>query len=408
MQSRKTITGLDIGSHKICCAMGRIGPEGELILSGMADVPSEGVKNGVIIDTDRAAARVAEVLKRIEEKTGLKPSPLYVSISGDHMRGLNSRGAISISMIEGEITEEEVVRVVDLAKNVRTPEDQERLHVIPQLYAIDDRDGVRDPVGLSGERLEVEVHIVTASMSAAEDVLECVRKAGGTVQEMIYSPIASSHVLLTPEEKRTGAILLDIGSGTVDASLHYQDTIWQTVTVPLGGRNVTSDIAYGLRLPFEAAEEIKICQGSALVSRVNPKEKLTLPDQGEFYQRRISRAMLAAIIEPRMEETFTFVRNHLEKSAVYEDIQTVVMTGGGSCLRNVEHLVEQVFGVPAHLAEPRLSEDEVFYANPYGGAVAVGLIKYGYNQVNPLDADRGFFGRMSQGFEKVVNMILNI
>jgi cell division protein FtsA len=409
MQAKNTIAGLDIGSHKMCCALGAIGPEGDLVLSAVAEVPSEGVKNGLIVNMEKASNRVAEVMKRIEDDCGMKPGPLYVSVTGDHIRGLNSRGAISVSMIENEITEEEIERVIELAKNVRIPEDQERLHVMPQHYAVDDRDGIRDPVGMSGERLEVEVHIITASMKAAGSLLECVKQAGGDVSEMVFSPIAASEVLLTPDEKRRGSVILDIGSGTVDIALHYQDTVWFSASIPLGGRNVTSDIAYGLRLPMDSAEELKICQGSAIISRVDPTEKLTLPDLGEFYQRRISRTVLAAIIEPRMEEIFRLIKKQLVNSPVFDSIECgIVLTGGGACLKDAEYLAQRIFGHNARLATPRVDDGESYFTNPYGAAVALGLVKYGFLQRSPQSERPGVFGRMARGLEKVVSAILNI
>lgn len=409
MQARSTVTGLDIGSHKICCAIGQIGPDGELALCGVSELPSEGIKNGTITSKERASNVISEVLRRVEEKAGVKPGPVHVSIAGEHIRGLNSRGAVSISMIEGEITQDEIERVVDLAKAVRIPEDQERLHVIPQHYSVDERTDISDPVGMSGERLEVEVHIVTASMSAAGDLLDCVREAGANVVEMVFSPIASAEVLLTPAERQKGAILLDIGAGTVDVALHFRNTVWHTASIPLGGRNVTSDIAYGLRLPMEAAEELKICQGSAVISRVDPSEKLALPDLGEFYQRRISRTVLAAIIEPRVEEMFGIIRRQLVKTSVYDKMEgTVVMTGGGACLNDIEALAERVFKFPARLATPKIFDDEIYYSSPYSVAVAVGLLKHGLMQRVEEEADPGFFGRMGRSFEKAFNAILNI
>lgn len=409
MQAKNRITGLDIGSHKICCAIGTVGPEGDLVLSGITEVPSAGIRNGMVVNMEEAASRVAEVLRRVEEESGMKPGPVYASITGDHVRGLNSRGAISISMIENEITEEEIERVVELAKNVRIPEDQERLHVLPQHYAVDDRGGICDPIGMAGERLEVEVHIVTASMRAAKDLLECVRLAGGDVTDVVFSPIASSEVLLSSEERRNGAILLDIGAGTVDCTLHCEDAVWHSASIPLGGRNVTSDVAYGLRLPIDAAEELKICQGSAMISRVDPEEKLTLPDLGEFYQRRISRTVLAAIIEPRMEEILQLVRKQLINTPVFDKIDSgIVLTGGGACLTDIEYLAERMFGLRARLAIPQVSEEEICYGNPYGAAVATGLVQYGYQQRGPFVESPGVLTRMTRGFEKAVSAILNI
>lgn len=409
MQAKNRFAGLDIGSHKICCAVGTVGPEGELVFSGMAETPSDGVKGGKIVNRQKASRQVAKVLKRVEEECGFKTGPLHVAITGDHIRGLNSRGAISISMIENEITEEEIERVVELAKNVRIPEDQERLHVLPQHYAVDDQGGISDPIGMSGERLEVEVHIITASMTAAGDLLECVKQAGSDVREMVFSPIAASEVLLTPEEKRNGSVMIDIGAGTVDVVLSYEDTVWHTASIPLGGRNVTSDIAYGLRLPMDAAEEIKICQGSAVISRVDPKEKLMLPDLGEFYQRRISRTVLAAIIEPRMEEIFQMIKKQLVNTPVFDRVDAgIVLTGGGACLTDIECLAERIFGLKARLATPRISEDEFCFSNPYGAAVATGLVKYGFMQRSPYRVQPGVLGRMARGFEKAVSAILNI
>ncbi len=409
MHVKDTIAGLDIGSHKIRCAIGSVDPEGELVIRGVVEVPSDGVKSGLIVSPEKASSRVAQALRQLEEDFGVKPDRLYVSISGDHIRGLNSRGAISISMIENEITEEEIERVVELAKNVRMPEDQERLHVMPQHYAVDDRGGICDPIGMSGERLEAEVHIVTASMTAAAGILECVKQAGSDVFELVFSPIAASEVLLTADEKRKGSVLLDIGAGTVDATLHYQDTVWYSASIPLGGRNVTSDIAYGLRLPMESAEELKICQGSAVIFRVDPKEKLTLPDLGEFYQRRISRTVLAAIIEPRMEEIFRIVKKQLLASPVFDLIDAgIVLTGGGACLKDLDHLAERTFGLNARLGTPCISNEGSPFGTSYGAAVAVGLVKYGFLQRSPYQARPGVLGRMARSLERAVSAILNI
>jgi cell division protein FtsA len=408
MQARKIISGLDIGSHKICCAIGQIGPDDDLVFLGVSEVPSSGVKNGTIVDAERACAQVAAAISRAEEDVGVKTGPLYVSISGEHIRGLNSRGAISINVIDNEITDDEMERAIDLAKAVSIPEQRERLHVIPQNFAVDDRDGISDPIGMSGERLEVGVHIVTASVAAAGSVLDCVKNAGANVQEMVFSSIAASEAVVTQEEKRSGAILIDIGAETVDLALYVEDSVWHTESLPVGGRNVTADIAYGLRLPMEAAEELKICQGSALISRVDPKEKLTLPDLGEFYQRRISRTVLAAIIEPRMEEIFRMAQSHLSNTPVADQVESVVLTGGGACTKDTESLAERIFGLPARLARPKLFDEDTCYSSPYGVAVAMGLLLHGFSERSAEIENPKFFGRLARKCESAINAILNI
>jgi len=409
MQSRKTLAGLDIGSHKICCAVGDSGSDGKLAILGMAEVRSAGVKNGVISDVSLAAPRISEAIKRVQEKTSTKIGTLYVSVSGKHIKGINSRGAVSLVDMESEITEFEIERVIELAKSVNIPSDQERLHVFPQVYSIDNRYGILDPIGLSGDRLEAEVHIVTASMSAAKGILDAVKPSGANVEDFVFSPIASCDVLLTGEEKQQGALLIDVGAATTDFALFGQNTVWQTQSIPLGGRNVTADIAYGLKLPADEAEQIKICQGSALISQVDPKEKLSLPDLGEFYQRRISRSVLAAIIEPRMEEILVLVKKQVERSPVADRLlNNVVLTGGGSCLRDLEKLASRVFGVEARLAKPVVGDDELVIGNLYGGSVSAGLVNYAYSQISPDDERKGLLGRVSDRFEKVVNAILSI
>ncbi len=405
---RKIISGLDIGSHKICCAIGEIGPDDELAFLGLSEVPSSGVKNGMIIDPEKASVQIAAAISRSEDDAGTRTGPLYVSITGEHIRGLNSRGAISINVIDNEITNDEMERAIDLAKAVSIPEQRERLHVIPQHFAVDDRDGIIDPIGMSGERLEVGVHIVTASVAAAGSVLDCVKNAGANVQEMVFSSIAASEAVLTQEEKRTGAILIDIGAGTVDLALYVEDSVWHTESLPIGGRNVTADIAYGLRLPMEAAEELKICQGSAQISRVDPKEKLTLPDLGEFYQRRISRTVLAAIIEPRMEEIFRMAQSHLSNTPVADQIENVVLTGGGACTRDTESLAERIFGLPARLAKPKLFDEDTCHSSPYGVGVAMGLLLYGFKERSAEIENPNFFGRLARKCESAINAILNI
>jgi len=409
MQPKDVISGLDIGSHRISCAVGSVDAVGQLSILGVTEVRSEGVRNGIIVDKELASSAISTVMKKAEEQFGVKPKRLFVNVTGEHIRGLNSRGAISISMLESEITEEEVEKVTDLAKAIRIPEDQERLHVIPQQYAVDDRFGIKDPIGKSGDRLEIEVHIVTASMSVAADILDCVKEAGRDVSELVFSPIGASEVLLTPDERRNGTVLIDIGAGTVDVAVFFEDALWHTSSIPLGSRNVTSDIAYGLRLPVVAAEELKICQGCAMISGVDPKEKLILPDLGEFYQRRISRTVLAAIIEPRMEEILCMVRKQLLNSPVFDKLDgCIVLTGGGSCLQHLDKLAERVFDMTARLGKPHVYDEEITFASPYGVAVAVGLVKYGYIRTSAESEPPTFFKRVGRKFEQVVNAILNI
>ncbi|NRT57462.1 cell division protein FtsA [Sphaerotilus uruguayifluvii] len=350
------VVGLDVGTAKVMAVVAEVLPDGELRLAGLGVAPSLGLKRGVVVNIDATMHSIQQALKEAEMMADCKITRVYTGISGSHVRGRNSTGMVIVR--DSEVTPIDVARVVDTAKAINIPNDQRLLLVEPQEFVIDGQE-VREPIGMSGARLEVRVHIVTGSHSAAENLVKCVRRCGLEVEQLVLNPSASSQSVLTPDEKSLGVALVDIGAGTTDVAIFTDGAIRHTAVIPIAGDLITSDIAMALRTPTKDAEEIKIEYGVAKQLLADPSEQLEVPGLGDRVPRVLSRQALAGVIEPRVEEIFTLVQQVIRESG-YEELLSsgIVLTGGSAVMPGMVELAEDIFLKPVRKGIPT-----------YGGAL---------------------------------------
>jgi cell division protein FtsA len=352
-QATRTYVGLDIGTTKISCIIAEKKAPSELNIVGVGNAPSEGLRRGVVVDLEKTVASIQRAVDEAERMAGVPVKGVYAGIAGDHIRSINGRGVIAVSRKDNEIGPADVERVVEAAKAIAIPMDREIIHVIPQEFIVDDQDGIKDPVGMSGVRLEAEVHIITGAVTSAKNICRAIQRAGLKVHDLVLEPLASSHAVLGKDERDLGVVLLDIGGGTTDIAVFFESSIRHTAIVPCGGANVTNDIAIGLRTPIDKAEMIKIQAGCALASLVSSSDQVPVPGVGGRSDREISRHVLASMIEPRMEEIFTMASREVRKNHFAELLGGgVVLTGGTSLMPGVVELAEQVFEMPVRLGAP--------------------------------------------------------
>ena len=355
-QAGRTYVGLDIGTTKISCFIADANGDGAsgLRVVGVGNAPSEGLRRGVVVDLDKTVASLQRAVDEAERMAGVAVKGVHAGIAGDHIRSINSRGVIAVSRKDNEIGPADLERVVEAAKAVAIPMDREIIHVIPQEFIVDDQDGIKDPVGMSGVRLEAEVHIITGAVTSAKNICRAINRAGLKVYDLVLEPLASSHAVLDPDERDLGVVLLDIGGGTTDVAVFFEGSIRHTAIVPFGGSNVTNDIAIGLRTPIDKAEAIKIQHGCALAALVPATQMVTVNGVGGRSDRQISRHVLASMIEPRMEEIFALANKEVKKNHFAELLGGgVVLTGGTSLMAGVVELAEQVFEMPVRLGLPQ-------------------------------------------------------
>ena len=350
----RTYVGLDIGTTKISCIVADQNGGTELRVVGVGNAPSEGLRRGVVVDLEKTVASIQRAVDEAERMAGIPIKGVSAGIAGDHIRSINSRGVIAVSRKGNEIGPADVERVVEAAKAIAIPMDREIIHVIPQEFIVDDQDGIQDPIGMSGVRLEAEVHIITGAVTSAKNICRSIQRAGLKVHDLVLEPLASSHAVLGPDERDLGVVLLDLGGGTTDVAVFFEGSIRHTAIIPFGGANVTNDIAIGLRTPIDKAEAIKIQHGCALAALVPATQMVTVNGVGGRSDRQISRHVLASMIEPRMEEIFALANKEVKKNHFAELLGGgVVLTGGTSLMAGVVELAEQVFEMPVRLGLPQ-------------------------------------------------------
>lgn len=345
------IVGLDIGTTKICAIVGEPSEDGINII-GIGSHPSKGLRKGVVVNIESTVSAIKRAVEEAELMAGCDITTVNASITGSHIKGINSRGIVAIK--EREVRPTDLQRVIDAAQQVAIPVDREVLRVIPQEYIIDNQDGVRDPVGMSGVRLEAKVHIVTAAVSAAQNVIKCCNRAGLNVGEIILAPLATSESVLGQDEKELGVAVVDIGGGTTDIAIFANGSVMHTTVLPLGGNHLTNDVAVGLRTPANEAEKIKQRYGCVLTSLVSREETIEVPSVGGRNPRILSRQILSEILEPRMEEIFNLVRQEIARAGFEDRISAgIVLAGGCAILEGMPELAEQVFNLPVRRGMPR-------------------------------------------------------
>ncbi len=369
------VVGLDIGTTKICAVVGEIS-DGQVNIIGLGTFPSKGLRKGVVINIESTVHSIKEAVEEAELMAGYHITSVYAGIAGGHIKGINSHGVIAVK--NREIGPNDVKRVIDAASAVAMPMDREVIHIIPQEFIVDDQDGIKDPVGMSGMRLEGRVHIVTGAITSAQNIIKCANKAGLDVDDIVLEQLGSSEAVLTPEEKDLGVAIVDIGGGTTDLVMFSNGAIKHTSVFSLAGSHITNDISMGLRTPVEEAERIKIRYGCALTSMVRKDETIEVPSVGGRNPRVLSRQTLAEIVEPRVEEILTLVHNEVVKTGFADLLASgIVLTGGSAILEGAPELAEQIFNLPVRRGAPvGIGGLTDLVASPMY-ATGVGLVLYG-------------------------------
>jgi len=403
---RSLLVGLDIGTSKVVAIVGEIKSDGALEIIGIGSHPSRGLKKGVVVNIESTVQSIQRAVEEAELMAGCEIHSVYAGIAGSHVRSLNSHGIVAIK--DKEVVQGDVERVIDAAKAVAIPADQKILHVLPQEYIIDSQEGIRDPIGMSGVRLEAKVHIVTGADSAAQNIVKCVQRCGLSVDDIVLEQLASSYAVLTEDEKDLGVCVVDIGGGTTDIAVFGGGAIRHTAVIPIAGDQITNDIAVSMRTPTQYAEDIKIKYACALSQLANPDETIEVPSVGDRPPRRLARQTLAEIVEPRYEELFGLIRDEIRRAGLEEQVATgIVLTGGSAKMEGAIELAEEVFHMPVRLGVPQyVSGLAEVVSNPIH-ATGVGLLLYAKSN---LDAQRAgapllgggvknVFGRMKAWFQ---------
>ena len=381
------IVGLDIGTTKICAVVGEMGSDGIEII-GIGTYPSRGLRKGVVINIESTVESVKRAIEEAELMAGTEINKVFVGISGGHIKAFNSHGIIAVK--DGEITNSDIERVSEAAQAVAIPPDREVIHVIPQEYIIDDHEGIQEPLGMNGIRLEVKVHIVTAAITSAQNIVKCANKAGLDVADIVLQQIASSESILSPDERELGVALIDIGGGTTDIAIYHGGTVKHTTVISLGGNQVTNDIAVGLRTPASEAEKIKKEYGCAIAAMINENETIEVPSVGGRGPRTVSRRMLGEIIEPRVEEIFDLINHEIIKSGYEGFISAgIVVTGGSAAIEGMVELAEQVFNLPVRIGVPTGISGLVDVVNGPMFSTGVGLVQVGSRSTVHNEFKRG-------------------
>jgi cell division protein FtsA len=385
---RNLIVGLDIGTSKVVALVGEIRSDDSIEIIGLGSHPSRGLKKGVVVNIESTVQSIQRAVEEAELMAGCQINSVYAGIAGSHVRSLNSHGIVAIR--NKEVTAEDVERVIDAARAVAIPADQKILHILPQEFIIDNQEGIREPVGMAGVRLEAKVHIVTGAESAAQNIVKCVQRCGLTVDDVVLEQLASSYAVLADDEKELGVCLVDIGGGTTDIAVFSGGAIRYTAVIPIAGDQVTNDIAVSLRTPTHHAEEIKMKYACALSQLAHADETIEVPSVGDRPPRRLARQTLAEVVEPRYEELFQMVRMELQRSGYEEVIAAgVVLTGGSSKMEGAVELAEEIFHMPVRLGSPQhITGLADVVRNPIY-ATGVGLLLYGrenYVRSNRRDA----------------------
>ncbi len=369
------IVALDIGTSKVVVLVGEVRPDGTIEVVGIGSHPSRGMKKGVVIDIESTVLSIQRALEEAELMAGCKVHSVTVGISGSHINSMNSHGIVAIH--DREVVDEDLDRVIDAARAVAIPADQKILHILPQEYVIDNEEGIREPLGMSGVRLEAKVHLVTCAVNAAQNIEKCVQRCGLEVDSMVLEQVASSYAVLTEDEKELGVCMVDIGGGTTDIAIFIGGSIRHTGVIPIAGDQVTSDIAMALRTPTAHAEELKVKYACALAQLASAEDIVKVPSIGERPPRDLSCQALAEVVEPRYDELFSLVQAELRRSG-FEDLVAagIVLTGGTSRMEGAVDLAEEIFHMPVRLAKPQGVNglEDILHSSIY--ATSVGLLHF--------------------------------
>ncbi|MEM1114552.1 MAG: cell division protein FtsA [Pseudomonadota bacterium] len=404
---KKMIVGLDIGTSKVVAIVGEVGADGDIEVVGIGSHPSKGLKKGVVVNIESTVQSIQRAVEEAELMAGCQIHSVFVGIAGSHIRSLNSHGIVAIK--DKEVYAQDLERVIDAAQAVAIPADQKVLHILPQEYVIDNQEGIKEPLGMSGVRLEAKVHLVTCAVNAAQNIEKCIRRCGLDVEEQILEQLASSYSVLTDDERELGVCLVDIGGGTTDIAIFTDGSIRHTGVIPIAGDQVTNDIAMALRTPTQHAEEIKIKYACALTQLAGPEETIKVPSVGDRPPRDLSRQALAEVVEPRYDELFTLVQAELRRSG-FEDMVPagIVLTGGTSKMEGVMELAEEIFHMPVRVGYPTVVQGLTDIVRNPIYATGVGLLQYGAQHMDEggtaggrsLAAGDGWLNRLKSWFRE--------
>jgi len=403
---KNLLVGIDIGTSKVSAIVGEVTSDQTVHVVGVGKSPSRGLKRGVVINIDSTVHSIRRAVEEAELMAGCQIHSAYTGIAGSHIRSLNSHGIVAIK--DQEVSQMDIDRVIDAARAVAIPADQKILHILPQEFIIDSQDCIREPIGMSGVRLEAKVHIVSGAVSAAQNIVKCVQRCGLQVSDIILEQLASSYAVLSEDEKELGVCLIDIGGGTTDIAIFTEGAIRHTAVIPIAGDQVTNDIAIALRTPTQNAEELKLKYGCALVEMASQDDTFEVSSVGNRPGRQMSRRALAEVCEPRYEELFTLIRAELRRSG-FEDLipAGIVMTGGASMVEGAMDLAEKVFRLPVRLGMPERVSGLVDVVKNPQFATGIGLLLYGYQQEyegrqqnvwSGESSVKGIWGRMKKWF----------
>lgn len=404
----RTIVGIDVGTTKICTLVGEAS-DTDLRIVGVGVAPARGIKKGVVVNVVDAAAAIKASIEKAERSSGYEIARAYVSLTGAHISAVNSRGVVGVTRGDKGITAEDVDRALDAARAIAIPQDREVLHVIPRGYTVDGQDGVKEPIGMIGFRLEVEAHIITGATSSVHNLLKCVESCSIGVDGLVLDPIASGAAVLTDNEKDMGVVLADIGGGTTDIAIFIDGSVWHTTVLAVGGNHITNDVAVGMRVPFEAAEQLKIDHGHARHETIDPTEVVQVKAFGDGGTTRVQRRDLAEIIEARAEEMYQMILQEIKRSG-YDGLLPagVVITGGTAQLRGMRELGRQVLAMPVRIGNPQNISGLIDTVDTPAYATSVGLLLWGRVPVDTpflrrkADERPDVGGRFSSFFRKLL------
>ncbi|WXJ86839.1 Cell division protein FtsA [Moorella humiferrea] len=378
MPRDNVVVGVDIGTTKVVAVVAEVTTQGRLNIIGLGETPSGGLRKGIIVDIENTARAIEKAVEQAERMSGCHVTTVFVGLTGPHIGSVNNRGVVAVTGEDGEVGPEDVERVLQAARVIPLPSDRRIIHVLPRQYIVDGYDGIMDPIGMSGSRLEVETQIVTAAAAAIQNTLKSVQRAGLQVEELVLNPLASAEAVLQPAEKELGTVVVDIGGGTTEIAVFSEGSLWYASVLPIGSEHITSDLAVGLRTPLSQAEVIKKEHGCVSMEGINENETVEVQVVGGKEKKRVPRKMLAAIIEPRVEEIFTLVRREIE-NANFQGLLPggVVLTGGGALLEGIARLAGAVLAMPVRLGWPENSGGLGDMVASPAYATAVGLVTYG-------------------------------
>jgi cell division protein FtsA len=389
MTAQRTIVGIDVGTTKICTLVGESGPDGNLRIVGVGLSPSRGIKRGVVVNVGEATEAIGASLEKAERSSGYQIARAFVSLAGTHTNAVNSRGVVAVVHGERGISPEDVDRAIEAARAIAIPADREVLHVIPRGFTVDGQDGVHDPIGMTGFRLEVEAHIVTGAASSVHNLLKCIEGANVAVDALVLSSIASGEAVLTETEKDMGVALADIGGGTTDIAIFIDGSVWHTTILGVGGSHITNDVAVGLRLPADAAENVKVAHGHARYQTVDPVETIEVEGFDDGGASRVARRDVAEIVEARAEEIFSLIMQEVKRSG-YDGLLPagLVLSGGTAQLCGLRELGRQVMNMPVRVGGPHDLLGLIDTISTPAFATSVGLLKWGDRRSDALARPR--------------------